>query len=90
MQTATIPAYVPPCAEQAAHFRITYEDGGLAAIPVAAAHEPTDPGDFPYTVAAADDARAARDQQAALAATRTCSACGAVPTSPHTLEPCFV
>ena len=75
-----ISAYVSPSRTQAAHFRIIYADGGLAAIPVAAATEPTDPDDFPYTIAAADDATAARDQQAARAATRTCSACGAVPT----------
>ena len=45
--TTTISAYAAPCAAQAAHFRITYEDGGLAAIPIAAALEPTDPDDFP-------------------------------------------
>ena len=55
MQTAVISAYTPPCWTQAAHFRITYEDGELAAIPVAAATEPTDPGDFPYTIAATDN-----------------------------------
>ena len=90
IQTAVISAYVSPSRTQAAHFRITYADGGLATIPVAAATEPTDPDDFPYTIAAADDATAARNQQAARAATRTCSACGAIPTPPHTLESCFV
>ena len=90
IQTAVISAYVSPSRTRAAHFRITYADGGLATIPVAAATEPTDPDDFPYTIAAADDATAARNQQAARAATRTCSACGAIPTPPHTLESCFV
>ena len=91
VQTAVISAYIPPSWTQAAHFRITYDDGGLATIPIAAAAaEPTDPDDFPCTIATTEDATAARDKQAARAATRTCSACGAIPTPPHTLESCFV